>query len=138
MSATKERPFVMTAEQVESDRAEFTQDVRSRDGGIFNNPQGAGYWAFGVEYDQDHGWLLYEFDEREDDCANMDFSEIVAKWRAGEPLPERYFRLNYDTARKMYNLGRDRWGCYWRDEHDDLNSRDLLLQMALFGEERYA
>jgi len=104
---------------------------------IFGRPYYAGYWACGVAHDPDLGWLVYEHGD--DRCPDeTEDARVEAIWRAGEPLPPRWFRLDRAAAFRMWEEGVKRWGVGWYDdpEHDGARE-DVLLQLALLGEERY-
>lgn len=93
-----------------------------------------GYWAFGVERDNDRGWLLYE------DCdgkpTRAQTADAVQAWRADQPLPEGFHRLDRDACIKAWGKGVEKWGEDWY-ENGDATSYDIAIQLALFGEVVY-
>lgn len=102
---------------------------------IFGSPHYAGYWLYGAERDDRLGWLVYEHgDERrptERECRHA-----RALWHAGEPLPERWYRLDRAAAIKAWAEGVKRFGAEWY-ENGDGPTYDVVVQMALLGEVRY-
>lgn len=104
---------------------------------IFGRHYYAGYWACGVAHDPELGWLVFEHADELD--ATVDGRTAAeAAWRAGLPLPERWYRLDRAAAIRMWEEGVKRFGVGWYDspEHDGA-MEDVLLQLALLGEERY-
>jgi hypothetical protein len=97
-----------------------------------------GYWLRGVERDASLGWLCWEDDEQHSFDAEPDRAEALRAWRAGEPLPKGWYRLNEETAVRAFVEGVKKWGPAWFDgEHGDGNGYDVVIQMALLGEVRY-
>lgn len=95
----------------------------------------AGYWLCGVAYEENLGWLVYE--EADDKAVGEARCEIVKKlWLAGEPLPERWFRLDRAAALRAWEEGVKRWGIDWYEE-TDAQREDVVVQLALLGEVRY-
>jgi hypothetical protein len=105
---------------------------------IFGRTYYAGYWARGIERDLELGWLVAEMDSEERYPGKHETERAIALWRAGQPLPTRWYRLDRATALKMWEEGVKLWGVGWYDapEHDG-SREDVLLQMALLGEVRY-
>ena len=103
---------------------------------IFGRPYYAGYWAFGVARDRELGWLVYEHDEDRPTAGKCERMEAL--WRAGEPLPARWYRLDRAAALRMWEEGVKRYGVGWYDDdgHDGARE-DELLQLTLLGEVRY-
>lgn len=102
---------------------------------IFGSPYYAGYWLFGVERDDALGWLAYEHgDDRRP--SDRECKRVVALWRAGEPLPERWFRLDRAAAIKAWGEAVKRYGVDWYEKADGA-VYDVAVQMALLGEVRY-
>jgi hypothetical protein len=104
-----------------------------------------GYWAYGVERDQDRGWLLYA-GERATDCGDgcgaappkeAAIHAVLALWRSGAPLPRGYYRLNVAAAVKAYGEGCKLWGVDWYEKKGDANTYDVVVQLALLGEVVY-
>jgi hypothetical protein len=96
-----------------------------------------GYWLRGVERDDALGWLVWEDDEK---CAmgkEPNRAKAVAAWRAGSALPDHWFRLNVDAAKRAWVEGVKWRGEKWYED-GDANAYDYVLQQALFGEQRYA
>ena len=98
-----------------------------------------GYWMYGMERDDKLGWLCYLHDEEKSirQVANHpEYSSIVDAWRAGKALPERWMRLNEETAVKAYVEGFKRGGVDWY-ENGDACDYDVALQKAMLGEVVY-
>jgi hypothetical protein len=95
-----------------------------------------GYWLFGVARDKKLGWLAYEFIDDEASYMSKNYDEVIAAWKRGEKLPEKYFVLNEETARRAYVEGIKRKGVEWY-EQGDANDYDVVLQWTLLGEVRY-
>jgi len=107
---------------------------------IFGRPYYAGYWACGIMQDPELGWLVAECDDRErwplpDE---PETTRVEALWRAGEPLPPRWYRLDRAAALRMYEEGVKLCGVEWYGSaaHDGA-LEDVLLQLVLLGEVRY-
>lgn len=96
----------------------------------------AGYWLHGAALDEKLGWLVYE--ERFDGyrTTTADLEAIALKWRAGEPLPPRWYRLDRAAALRAWEEGVKRWGINWYDDVDGTRE-DVVVQLALLGEIRY-
>lgn len=105
---------------------------------IFGRPYYAGYWAQGVAIDWELGWLVAEINDQERWPGKTESARVEALWRAGEPLPARWYRLDRTAALRMWEEGVKRLGVGWYDsnEHDG-SLEDVLLQLALLGEVRY-
>ena len=105
---------------------------------IFGRPYYAGYWARGAEHDPELGWLVWEDDEQHGRGREPEREAALRAWRAGEPLPARWYRLDRATALRMWEEGTKQWGIGWYDspEHDGARE-DELLQLTLLGEVRY-
>jgi hypothetical protein len=120
---------------VENDRKEWLKFVLDEFTQIFNNPHCAGYWLYGVKFEQQLGWLAYECG---DDPVYIDHSDAVALWLKGAALPDRYFRLDIEFANKSFDNGTARWGRNWKNRSDgDLGDIDNLVQWTLLGEIHY-
>lgn len=94
-----------------------------------------GYWARGIESDAT-GWLVWEDDEKCRHGREPDRQAAVAAWRAGEALPEHWYRLDRDAAIKAWCEGVKRGGVKWFD-NADANDYDVVIQLALLGEIKY-
>jgi hypothetical protein len=105
---------------------------------IFSCLHYAGYWARGVDHDPVYGWLVAECDESERWPDKTESARVSALWRAGSDLPPRWYALDRGAALRMWEEGVKRFGVGWYDsrEHDGA-MEDVLLQLALLGEERY-
>jgi hypothetical protein len=94
-----------------------------------------GYWALGVERDIERGWLLFE-EGSDEALTDKEMERVKALWRAGEELPERWFKLDRDACIKAWIEGVKKWGVDWYED-SDANKYDYVVQMALLGEHRY-
>lgn len=101
-----------------------------------------GYWAYGVVRDDTLGWLV-----RDDEAGTADDEaterDAIRRWRAGEPLPAGFYRLDRAAAIKGYVAMLSRpasravsGGFDWY-ERADANSYDVAIQLALFGQVKY-
>jgi len=111
----------------------FVSDmVNTRD--IFSNDQ-SGYWAYGMRCPDGLGWLIFE----QVDGAPQESSIARAKlhWRDHKPLPEGWHLLDDAVAIRAWCEGVKRWGVNWFDQVDG-GRRDVVLQLSLLGELRYA
>jgi hypothetical protein len=96
-----------------------------------------GYWLRGVENLPELGWLCWEDDEKGRLHGHEpNGKEAMRAWRAGEPLPKHWFRLDRAAALRAWEEGVKRWGVDWYEEAD-ATSYDIVLQLALLGEIRY-
>lgn len=100
-----------------------------------------GYWAYGAEHTSGLGWLLYEHG---DDgippyfSSTREYRTAKRAWKAGQPLPERWFRLDDETVERAYTLGCELWGKSWYDgNRSDALGYDEIVQRTLLGEARY-
>ena len=93
-----------------------------------------GYWACGIVQDDELGWLIYEDDSGVPRSSNS--TAVEALWRAGEPLPERWHRLDRAAALRAWEEGCKQWGIHWY-ERTDATKEDVVVQLALLGEVRY-
>jgi len=96
----------------------------------------AGYWLRGVEHDNERGWLVWEDDEKCRHGKEPQSKEALAAWRSGAELPPHWFRIDRSTALRAWEEGVKRWGVGWYEDADAA-SYDIVLQLALLGEERY-
>jgi hypothetical protein len=94
-----------------------------------------GYWARGVAYDDELGWLVWEpehdaglFPRKQHDDA------VFWAWRHGERLPAGYHRFDRQLAIDAFGQVVLIRG---QDPVPDANDLDRAIQRALFGEERY-
>jgi hypothetical protein len=136
---TETESWLKTDEQLGLDAEEFWRDrFLDPSGQIFQRPHGAGYWLYGVEFSPNIGWLGFEFDEATFDPRDEKrHAGAIEAWNAGRELPAHYFRLDFECAKKAFNVGMRKWGQDWLEDAD-LPRIDLVLQWTLFGEERYA
>lgn len=95
-----------------------------------------GYWLRGVEFDVELGWLCWEDDERRLHGREPNREAALKAWRAGDLLPEHWFRLDRAAALRAWEEGVKRWGVDWYEDADSA-SYDTVVQIALLGEERY-
>ncbi len=154
MAETKESPFLLSKESLKNERAEFVKDrVMSRDGAMFSQPYGAGYWLYGLEYiTHGIGWLAFEFDETTDyqnPERHVPACEILKAWIIARTaaiamqapivpikLPPKYFLIDQAVGEKMFDVAVQRWGEVGLADMD-LPRVDVLLQWVLLGEIRY-
>jgi hypothetical protein len=96
-----------------------------------------GSFLFGIDQDDDLGWLVFEHEEKHtvDNVPNE--KKAVAAWRAGESLPKGYYRLDSEAAKKAWIEGVKWRGEKWYDNGDAI-AYQYAIQRALFDEERYA
>jgi hypothetical protein len=98
-----------------------------------------GYWMYGMEQDDELGWLVHEHDEQHSVrqvAKSPEYPAIVKAWREGGKLPDNWFRLNKEAAIKAWAEGVKKYGTDWY-ENGDAISYDVVLQLALLGEIRY-
>ena len=95
-----------------------------------------GYWARGVAYDEERGWLVYEDDEKCKPGKEPHHDEAIAAWIENRDLPEHWFRLDRAAAIRAWAEGVKSDGEHWFEE-GDATDYDVALQMALLGEVRY-
>lgn len=98
-----------------------------------------GYWARGMVRDrknEENGWLLFEHGGEEFPDGEPNEAEAMRAWKAKEPLPPNYFRLDKAATEKAWAEGCKRYGVDWY-ENADANTYDVVVQMALLGEVRY-
>lgn len=93
-----------------------------------------GYWMRGMENDPALGWLVFEHGEEM--SPNKTPPKVMAAWREGGPLPEKWYRIDKAAAEKAWLEGVKRSGQDWY-ENGDAVAYDCALQMALLGEIRY-
>lgn len=150
MTAT-EKPFLPTPETLNDLRADWQNSYFSKDGEIFQWPHGAGYWLYGVEFDAELGWLAMDSGEDESIYPNeIDHAAAIETWRAWRRVSRNetdiikfddgtfhYFGLDTHFVRKAFDIGCRRFGEWFADDTDAL-AADLIAQIALFGEEKYA
>ena len=96
----------------------------------------SGYWANGVEWDQELGWLMFEHGGETRGPADAP-DAIMKAWRDGCALPERWHRLSKAVAVAAWAEGVKRGGVEWF-ENGDGRVYDAAVQMAVLGEIRYA
>lgn len=96
-----------------------------------------GYWMRGMEWDKKLGWLVFEHggEVRAPKETNNDVMEL---WRSGKPLPKRWHRLDRAAVVRAYAEGVLLKGANWYEAADtDATTYDVVIQRALFGEEKY-
>lgn len=104
-----------------------------------------GYWMHGCAFDPALGWLACEIGDRglpsdEDEAA------AHAMWQKSETgmgpideLPDGWIRIDREVARRAYVEGVKQYGLGWYDApRTDANTYDRLIQMVVFGKQRYA
>ena len=82
------------------------------------------------------GWLVAEMDESERYPGKHETERVEALWRAGAPLPARWYRLDLAAAMRMWEEGVKHWGVDWYEQCDGPRE-DVVLQLSLLGEIRY-
>jgi hypothetical protein len=95
-----------------------------------------GYWAYGTEYDEQLGWLVFEHAAAAFDAPRKTPKTVLAAWQAGEKLPEGWHRLDKETITRAWAEGVKHSGVNWFED-GDANDYDVALQMAILGEVRY-
>ena len=98
-----------------------------------------GYWAYGVQRNQTQGWLVYVDPIS---CGNppgpgLDQEYAVHCFSSGETLPEDYYVLDREVAKKALKHGLTRWGDSFLNGNCDYSDYDQTIQMALFDEVVY-
>jgi hypothetical protein len=94
------------------------------------------YWARGVAWDESLGWLVWESADKARRGAEPDRERALTAWRAGEPLPPRWHRLDDGAIVRAWEAGVRRWGESWHRAGDGTR-HDEAVQVALLGEARY-
>jgi len=136
MSMTK--PWLMTPEELQQELWQFAKCYFGPDGHIFNNPHGAGYWLYPVQYHKSRGWLAFEFYDSEIDPDEDGVHKAAVKaWKAGEQLPERYFAITPDVVEQVFKTALRRYGEEWLESDVDLPSSENALQWTILREIRY-
>ena len=98
-----------------------------------------GYWMYGMEHNGNLGWLCYVHDEEKtvrQVSQIPEYQDIVAKWKAGEPLPKGWHCLNKDSALRAFSEGVKAKGAFWYKD-GDARDYDEAIQRAFFGEVLY-
>lgn len=94
-----------------------------------------GYWACGMLYEPELGWLIYEHSGERN--APLDPPPNVMKaWRNGKVLPKRWHQINAAAISKAWAEGVKLHGEKWY-ANGDAHSTDSALQLAILGEFRY-
>lgn len=96
-----------------------------------------GYWARGMVYTKKLGWLVFEHGDevRPPDKVPR---QILKDWRDGLDLPERWHRLDRDTALLAFAEGVKLWGENWTNANDvDAHSYDEVIQRVFFKKPKY-
>lgn len=95
-----------------------------------------GYYLRGIAKDPSRGWLAWEDDEKHPFGQEPNLEQALAAWVAGQPLPQGYFRLDADFARRSWEEGVKLAGERWFEEGDS-DTYDQVIQQTLFGEQVY-
>lgn len=74
-------------------------------------------------------------DAEEDEMAPH--ADAIAAFHAGNPLPKNYHRIDEELMVKAFAEGVKLYGIGFY-EKGDANTYDTAIQMALFGEQKYA
>lgn len=134
----KTKPWLLSLDELEQERSQFVKCYFGPDGHIFNNPHGAGYWLYPVEYHSKRGWLAFEFYDSEVDPDEDGVHRAAVKaWRNGEPLPERYFALTLEVVYQVFANCVKHYGETWLEIDVDLPSAEVGLQWTILKEIRY-
>jgi hypothetical protein len=100
-----------------------------------------GYWAYGIQRDRDksNSWLIYVDPVSCGDppAPGLDQEYASHCFTRGEPLPEHYYALNREVAKKALKHGLTRWGDSFLNGNCDYSDYDQTVQMALFDEVIY-
>jgi hypothetical protein len=98
---------------------------------------GIGYWAKGIDHDNQLGHLIWLFteDKREGNGPHL-HDDAVRSWRKCLPLPEHYHVLNRALAVRAWVIMSKLEGDKWH-ESADVEVTDNAIQLALFGEVLY-
>jgi len=95
-----------------------------------------GYWLYGVEYDDDLGWLCY-VDGNGGSPKDAEAKTVIKAWKAGEAFPKnshgKFYLLDRQVAIEAFKQGVIWRGAEWY-ENGDANTYDYVIQMALLGE----
>lgn len=95
-----------------------------------------GYWLFGVEFDDNLGWLCY-VDGSGGAPTNAEAKVAIKAWKSGEEFPEnsrgKFYILDRKAAIEAFKHGVIWRGAEWY-ENGDANTYDHVIQMALLGE----
>jgi hypothetical protein len=128
---------LLTATEKDKLREEYINDVALNVDQF--RMQCSGYWARGVRFVKARGWLVWEDDESHLHGEEPERAEAVRLWRLGadRTLPSGWYVWNREIAKEAYATGERLWGESWY-EHADANSYDIVMQLALLGEVRYA
>lgn len=100
-----------------------------------------GYFLREVEVSEDgYSWLAWEFDEMPSNPrTNEPHADAIAAFYEGKPLPKHYHRIDENFMVKAFVEGVKLYGVGWYDDsRTDANTYDRVIQMALFGEQKYA
>jgi len=95
-----------------------------------------GYYLRGILRDPALGWLAWEDDEQHEMGEEPDLDEAIVAWRAGYPLPQGYYRLDAEFARRSWAEGVKLAGEPWFVEGDSTRY-DYVVQQTLFGKQVY-
>ncbi len=96
-----------------------------------------GYYLRGVAQEKGLGWLAWEDDEEHAFGQEPHREEALAAWKEGRPLPQGYYRLDADFARRSWAEGVKLAGERWYEEGDS-DRYDQVVQQTLFGKQVYA
>ncbi len=95
-----------------------------------------GFWAVGIAYTTQLGWLLFEHGGETRPPERVP-KAVLDAWIAGAKLPKRWHRLDRATAIRAWEAGVRFAGERWF-ENGDGPRYNLAIQLALFGAEKYA
>jgi len=106
-----------------------------------------GYFLARIEQSEDLRSALAWEDEEDSSNPGADAEEdemaphadAIAAFHAGNPLPKNYHLINEDFMVRAFVEGVKKFGADWYDpSQTDANTYDTVIQMALFGEQKYA
>jgi hypothetical protein len=96
-----------------------------------------GYWAYWAYFDEGV-WLIVDV-ETYGKRVTPEYAEMLRGMHGrGEPLPSHVHLFDRDKAGEAFRQGIARWGVeWWGDRNHDATRDDLVIQLAVLGEERY-
>jgi len=129
-----EKPKIKVTIEVEVDEGWIDFAVHNNDLFLRNY---CGYWLYGVEFDEDLGWLCY-VDGEGGAPKNAIAQRAIKAWKAGKKFPgvsNRFYLIDKQSAIEAFKQGVIWRGANWYASDDwDARSYDHVIQMALLGE----
>lgn len=138
------RNEAITERPEEKPKTKVTIEVEVDDGwidfAVYNNDlfrtSYCGYWLYGVEFDDDLGWLCY-VDGNGGKPKDAQANKAIKAWKAGEKFPDnkhgKFYLLDRQAAIEAFKQGVIWRGAEWY-ENGDANAYDHVIQMALLGD----